>query len=146
MTNRFLVGKESAMSKGMGILACARILSICLFVSEMCAAGLAFQEQVVPVVDGRLGGCSADFTVKDKDQAPVYDAKIDLEIRYGFLGLRRLSLQVGTNSDGRARVAGLPDARDKTYRFRISSGALNKTVVMNTAEGCEAVFEVLLEE
>jgi len=112
----------------------------------MCSAGLAVQEQKVPVVDGRLGGCSADFTVKGRDGAPVYDAKIDVEVRHGFLGMRRLSLQVGTNSDGRARVAGLPDARNKTYRFQITSGEFNKTVVMDTAEGCEAAFEVLLED
>lgn len=133
------------MSNGKAIRACARILSLVLFVSGMCAAGLAFQEPVVPVVDGRLGGCSAEFAVRNKDRTPVYDAKIDVEIRYGFLGMRRLSLQVGTNSDGRARVAGLPDARNKTYRFQITSGQLNKTVVMDTAEGCEAAFEVLIE-
>ena len=144
--NKSLVGKENVMSKGKGIRVCVGILSICLVVSMADTAGFAFQEQVVPVVDGRLGGCSADFTVRDKDKAPVYDAKIDVEIRYGFLGMRRLSLQVGTNSDGRARVAGLPDARDKSYQFRISSGELNRTVVMDTAEGCEAVFEVLLGE
>lgn len=134
------------MSKGRGIRASAMILSICFVVSMTGMTGLAFQEQVVPVVDGRLGGCSADFTVKDKDKTPVYDAKIDLEIRYGFLGMRRLSLQVGTNSEGRARIAGLPDARDKSYQFRIASGELTKTVVMNTGEGCEAEFEVLLGE
>jgi hypothetical protein len=133
------------MSNGNAIRAFAGILTLGLFLSGMCGAGLAFQEQIVPVVDGRLGGCSADFTVRGRDGIPVYDAKIDVEIRHGFLGLRRLSLQVGTNSDGRARVAGLPDARNKTYRFQITGGRLNRTVVMDTAEGCEAVFEVLLE-
>ena len=134
------------MSKGRGIRVCDMIFSACFVVLMMGMAGLAFQEQVVPVVDGRLGGCSADFTVRDKDKAPVYDAKIDVEIRYGFLGMRRLSLQVGTNSEGRARVTGLPDARDKSYQFRVASGELSKTVVMNTGEGCEAEFEVLLGE
>lgn len=104
------------------------------------------QEQIVPVVDGHLGGCSADFTVTDKDQVPLYDAKIDVTIRYGFLGLRKMSLQVGTNSDGRARVAGLPDKSNKTFHFDITSGMMSGTVSMNTSDRCNATFEVELEE
>ena len=108
--------------------------------------GFAAQKQVVPLVDGHLGRCSADFTVTDKDKNPLYDAKIDVTIRYGFLGLRRMSLQVGTNSEGKARVAGLPDKPDKKYLFKITSGTLSDTVLMNTSDGCNAEFEASLEE
>jgi hypothetical protein len=104
------------------------------------------QEQIIPVVDGHLGGCSADFTVTDKNHVPLYDAKIDVTIRYGFLGLRKMSLQVGTNSDGRARVAGLPDKSNKTFNFEITSGMMSGTVSMNTSDRCDATFEVVLEE
>ena len=109
-------------------------------------AGLIAQEQVVPVVDGKLGRCTADFIVTDEDKNPLYDAKIDVSIRYGFLGLRRMSLQVGTNSEGKARVAGLPDKSDKKYSFRITSGTMYDAVLMNTSDGCNAVFEVTLKE
>ena len=108
--------------------------------------GFAAQKQVVPVVDGHLGRCTADFTVTDKDKNPLYDAKIDVSLRYGFLGLRRMSLQVGTNSEGKARVAGLPDKADKEFLFKITSGVLSGTVLMNTSDGCNAEFEVALEE
>ena len=110
--------------------------------------GVAAQDQAVPVaaVDGRLGRCSADFTVKDINQAPVYDAKIDVSLSYGFLGMRKLSLQVGTNSEGRARVTGLPDKSGKTFTFKITSGMLSETVLMNTSDGCKSTFEVVLDE
>lgn len=107
---------------------------------------IAAQEQTVPVVDGRLGGCSADFTVKNKDRVPIYDAKIDVSLRYGFLGLRKMSLQVGTNSEGRARIAGLPDKSGKSFRFEITSGTMSGTVLMNTSDQCNAIFEVVLGE
>lgn len=110
------------------------------------AGGSAAEGPVVPVVDGHLGGCSAEFTVTDANLDPVYDAKIDVSFRHGFLGLRKLSLQVGTNSEGRARVAGLPDNPDKTYQFRISSGKISKTVAMSTSDGCDAVFKVALDK
>ncbi|MBN2243218.1 MAG: hypothetical protein JW793_11050 [Acidobacteria bacterium] len=109
-------------------------------------APIQAQEQVVPVVDGHLGRCTADFTVTDKDGNPIYDAKIDVSIRYGFLGMRRMSLQVGTNGEGRARVAGLPDKPDKKFSFKITSGSLSDAVLMNTSDGCKAGFEVVLEE
>jgi len=117
------------------------ILTLVLAAAAAAAAG---PEQPVPVVDGCLGGCSAEFTVRDAGGLPLYDAKIDVSLRYGFLGLRRMSLQVGTNSDGRARVAGLPDSPGKTFRFVVTSGALEKAVLMNTSDGCSAVFDVSL--
>jgi hypothetical protein len=107
---------------------------------------ISAEKPVVPVVDGHLGSCSAEFTVMDKDQTPLYDAKIDVSLRYGFLGLRRMSLQVGTNGEGQARVEGLPDDLDKTFRFVITSGSMTKKVLMNTSDGCDAAFKVVLIE
>lgn len=123
-----------------------KIVLFCLLLLGTCTVGLGFQVPVVPVVDAHLGGCSAAFTVVDKEQAPVYDAKIDVSFRYGFLGLRKMSLQVGTNSDGRARVAGLPDGSRKTFLFEVTSGTLSQTVVMHTSDKCDAVFDVKLTE
>ena len=53
----------------------------------------------VPVVDGGIGQCSADFTVTDAEGAPVYAAKIKVHIAYGFMYARKLDLEVGTNAD-----------------------------------------------
>src|ERR1700691_2515864 len=63
----------------------------------------------VPAIDGGIGTCSADFIVNDADGKPVYAATIKVHIEYGFMYLRKLDLQVGTNADGKARVTGFPD-------------------------------------
>ncbi len=107
---------------------------------------LTAQEQVVPVVDGQSGQCKADFTVMDGDKNPLYDAKIDVTFRHGFFGVRKMSLQVGTNSEGKARVVGLPDKSKKTFEFKISFGILSDTVFMRTSDDCKAVFDVVLQE
>ena len=109
-------------------------------------AGLMAQEPVVPVVDGELGQCTADFTVRDVEENPIYDAKIEITFRHGFFGVRKMSLQVGTNSEGKARVIGLPDKSKKTFQFKVTLGGLSDTVLMNTADGCQTAFEVVLKK
>jgi hypothetical protein len=65
--------------------------------------------KTIPMIDGALGSCSADFTVTDTAGAPVYNAKVRVHIAYGFLNARKLDLEVGTNADGKARFEGLPN-------------------------------------
>src|SRR5581483_6702241 len=81
------------------------------------AAGVLFQQPggapkpvPVPILDAKLGTkCSADFTVNDEEVKPVYDATVHVRVRYGFAGIKRSDLEVGTNSEGKARIQGLPD-------------------------------------
>lgn len=108
------------------------------------SAALSAEEPKVPVVDGQIGQCSADFTVKDSEDKPIYDAKIAVMIRHGFLGLHKTELQVGTNSDGKARVAGLPERVKRTLKFEITSGGNSKTISVDTSEKCDSTFEVIL--
>ena len=122
------------------------VLFLILTVNLSFGAASEDQKPVIPVVDGHLGSCSAEFTVKGAGESPLYDAKIDVSLKYGFLGLRKMSLQVGTNADGQARVAGLPDDEGKTYRFVITRGQLSKSVLMRTSDGCNAVFQITLDE
>ena len=99
----------------------------------------------VPVVKGDLGPCSADFTVLDSNGKPVYDAKIHVTILYGFMNKRKSELEVGTNSDGKARIEGLPDRLKKPpMEFRIRSGDLTKSVTQDPATDCHASFNVPL--
>ena len=98
----------------------------------------------VPVVDGHLGSCSVVFTVLDKDKKPVYDAKIDVVVRYGLMGLHKSELEVGTNSDGKAKVAGLPERSKKPLEFQVTHGTLSKTVQHDPSKKCEASIEVIL--
>jgi hypothetical protein len=122
-----------------------RLLSVAGLLLIFLAAGAVAQETaVVPVVDGHLGSCSADFTVVDMKGSPIYNAKIDVSLRYGFMGLRRMSLEVGTNSDGKARVAGLPDKSKNPFRFEITSGSLFESVLLNIQDRCNDTFHVIL--
>jgi len=98
----------------------------------------------VPVVDGGIGPCKADFTVKDGDGKPLYDAKISVTLKYGFWSKRKTDLQVGTNSDGKARVTGLPDLPKKPLEFTIKSGTVMKSVTDDPSATCNATFDVTL--
>src|SRR4029077_20693608 len=80
------------------------------------AAPQSAAPQEVPVLKANLGGdCSADFVVR-QDGQPVYNATVHVKVRYGALSVKRSDLEIGTNSDGKARIEGLPaKARPLAY-------------------------------
>jgi DNA-binding beta-propeller fold protein YncE len=96
------------------------------------------------VISARLGPCSADFTVTDANGAPVYAAIVHVRIRYGFMSLKRMDLEVGTNSEGKARVEGLPErARPMTYD--ITKDARKAMVDQEVATTCRGTYSVALK-
>jgi hypothetical protein len=99
----------------------------------------------IPIVDGGVGKCSVDFTVTDADHAPVYDAKISVHIAYGFMRARKLDLQVGTNSDGKARFEGLPAKVREPLTFVAAKQELVGTATYDPAVECNAKHEIVLE-
>ena len=100
----------------------------------------------VPVIDGALGPCSADFTVTDSNGGPVYDAKIRVHIAYGFMSMRKLDLEIGTNADGKARVIGLPDRIKHGLYFHTSQGDRTAETFDDPTNTCKAQFTVMLEK
>ena len=102
--------------------------------------------KVVPVIDGGAGTCSADFIVNDNAGAPVYAATIKVHIDYGFMYLRKLDLQVGTNVDGKARFTGLPDRTKRGLFFRASQGDREGSAFDDPSNTCKAQFTVTLEK
>ena len=98
----------------------------------------------LPIIDARLGACAADFTVTDADGKPVYNATIRVRIRYGFMNVKRMDLEVGTNSDGKARVDGLP-AKAKPLAYEITRADKQAAVEQNLATSCKASYEVSLK-
>jgi hypothetical protein len=103
----------------------------------------------VPVINADIGTCTADFTVKDSDSKPIYDAKIRVSIKHGFMGQRKTDLEIGTNSDGKARFEGLPDKKKKPkgpIEYQIRAGELTKTIVQDPLVQCEANFDVVLQK
>jgi hypothetical protein len=113
--------------------------------SALGAPLMASNTPEVPVVDGGLGSCRADFTVKDEAGKPIYNAKIDVTLKSGGLFSRRKTeLEVGTNNDGKARIIGLPDSPKKPLEFQIKSGTVTKSVEDDPSTNCTAVYEVIL--
>ena len=99
----------------------------------------------VTLMKAALGGsCSADFTVKDADGKPVYAAMVHVKVRYGFAGVKRADLEVGTSSEGKARIEGLPGkARPMTYD--VSKDGKKAEVTQDVSDTCRATFDVVLK-
>ena len=109
-------------------------------------AGRSSDAQPVPVVDGGIGPCSADFAVTDAAGAPVYAAKVSVHIAHGFMYARKLDLEVGTNSDGKARFTGLPDRAKHGFFFKASEGDRTAEAFDDPASTCRAQFTVTLRK
>jgi hypothetical protein len=102
--------------------------------------------KTVPVIDGGIGPCSAEFTVTDTAQAPVYAAKISVHIAYGFMYLHKLDLEVGTNASGKARFIGLPDRTKQGLFFRASEGGREGSAFIDPAKTCKAELTIAIEK
>jgi hypothetical protein len=100
----------------------------------------------VPVVDGGIGPCSADFTVTDPDNHPVYAANIKVHIAYGFMYARKLDLEVGTNADGKARFTGLPDRVKRGLFFEASESDRTAETFVDPSTTCKSQFTVILRK
>jgi hypothetical protein len=100
----------------------------------------------VPVIDGGIGPCSADFKVIDNSGAPIYAANINVHIAYGFMYVRKLDLQIGTSASGQARFIGLPDRTKQGLFFRASDGAREGSAFVDPAKTCKADLTITLEK
>lgn len=109
-----------------------------------CEGNITADSPEVPVVDAGLGSCRADFVVKGGSDKPLFNAKINLTIKYGFLGKRKSEVEIGTNSDGKARVTGLPNLPKKPLEFSIKSGDVSTTVTDDPSTNCNATFNVTM--
>jgi hypothetical protein len=99
----------------------------------------------VPVIDGGVGSCTADFTITDNAGAPVYAAKIKVHIAYGFGSFHKLDLEVGTNADGKARFTGLPNTSKRGLTFHASEGNRAGDAFDDPAKTCQAQFPISLQ-
>ena len=100
----------------------------------------------IPVIDGGLGSCSADFTITDTNNKPIYLAKIKVHIAYGFGSFHKLDLEVSTNVDGKARFTGLPDRVKRGLFFEVSEGDRTGNAFDDPTKTCQAQFAVTLHK
>ncbi|MGH9740554.1 MAG: hypothetical protein ACRD4X_18500 [Candidatus Acidiferrales bacterium] len=130
-------------------LVCTMVMSVIGLAGVGARAAIAANQPAgaapeVPSVDAGIGTCRADFDVKDGAGKPLYNAKINITIKYGFMNLHKAQLQAPTNTNGRARFTGLPNFSKKPLQFVISSGTVSKTETDDPASNCNAVFNVTL--
>ena len=104
------------------------------------------QSKTVPVIDGGIGPCTADFTITDSDGKPVYDAKIKVHIAYRFMNAHKLDLEVGTNVNGKARFTGLPDKIKHGIYFYATQGDLQAEAFDYPGSNCKAAFSLALRK
>jgi hypothetical protein len=100
----------------------------------------------VPSLDGGIGPCTADFLITDASGTPVYAAKINVHIAYGFASIRKLDLQISTNIDGKARFTGLPDHIKHGIYFHASEGNRIGEAFDDPANTCKTQFTITLRE
>src|SRR6202161_3083312 len=128
------------------------LVALMLALTAFCPPALQAQNpqpvdpKTVPVIDGAIGPCSADFTITDTTGAPVYAATIQVHIAYGFMYLHKLDLQVGTNADGKARFTGLPDRTRQGLFFRASEGGREGSAFDDPAKTCKTQFTIVLRK
>jgi hypothetical protein len=100
----------------------------------------------VPLIDGGIGPCSADFTITDSAGAPVYAATIRVHIAYRFMNAHKLDLEVGTNAAGKARFTGLPEKSKQGLFFQASEGTREGSAFDDPAKTCQANFTIALQK
>ena len=98
----------------------------------------------VPVLKAGLGPCSADFIVKDADGMPVYAAAVHVKVRYGVFGVKRADLEVGTNSNGEARIEGLPD-KARPLVYDVQKAGKKAAAEQNVESSCSAKYDLTLK-
>lgn len=98
----------------------------------------------IPAIDAGIGSCTADFTIADPANKPIYNAKINVHIAYGTLSVRKLDLEVATNVDGKARFTGLPSKLKRNLYFEATSSNLQAEAVDDVNKTCTAQFTLQL--
>ncbi len=100
----------------------------------------------IPVIDGALGSCTADFIINDTANKPIYLAKIKVHIAYGFLSAHKLDLEVSTNVDGKARFTGLPNSVKRGLFFEASESDRSGNAFDDPSKTCQAQFTITLRK
>lgn len=116
--------------------------------SLLLAPAICASQQSVPVpsVNANLGPCTVDFTVNQSSNKPLYNAEISVKIAYGFMGMKKMDLKVGTNSEGKARFVGLPEkVHDPPLEFVVNAKGLSKSLNYWPSVKCQARYDVVME-
>lgn len=116
-----------------------------LILSLFFAGLLHADSQPVPQVDAGIGACTVDFTVTQGINQPLYNAEISVHIAYGFMGMKKMDLKIGTDNKGRARFVGLPQkVHNPPLDFVVRAKGTTKTVHYWPNVKCKARYAVVM--
>ncbi len=96
-------------------------------------------------ISAELGTCSALITVTGADSKPVYNAKVNTRIRYGFMGAKRLDLETFTSAGGQVKITQLPEVPKKPVFIYISKDDKLEIVEFKPDVHCHATFDLQLK-
>lgn len=77
---------------------------------------------------------------------PLYKAKIETLIKYGFGGFHRLTLELYTDVDGRARFEGLPERPRQPLAFEVTYEGRSTTVIVHPVQKCHGSYEAIVTD
>ncbi len=95
-------------------------------------------------ISADLGPCSAQFKVTDLAGKPIYNAKIAVQIKYGFMAKRKLDLEAATDANGKVKFVKMPGEARRPITFRISFGQETAEIGFDPATTCDANYVVPL--
>lgn len=105
------------------------------------------QADDIPVTEGGSGPCSVELTVTDADAKPVYAARIDVHMAYGFAGAHKLDMSVYTNAQGKARFTGIPaKVKKPPIEFHAKKDNLVGMATMDPATECQAKHDIVMDK
>ena len=123
------------------------LCSLLVAVPLLSVAQAPAHDEQVPVIQGGVGPCSLELTVRGADGKPVYAATVRVHIKYGFSEMRRLDLEAGTNSDGKVRFAGLPaKVQRPPLEFHASKEMVEGIASFDPSTECHASRDLKLEK
>lgn len=125
-------GKAGKVNIRQSVTNSLRLLALGLALSGVAGAAAAG----TPVLDAEAGPCALAITVSDPENRPVYAAKIRVTVRYGFMGLRKTSLEIHTDTEGKALLTGLPETPKGRLEFEVTSGRFSTIVSTYPSSRC----------
>jgi hypothetical protein len=122
------------------------LLGVALFVAAQAQQPAQPQQpDDIPATDGGSGPCSVELTVTGADAKPVYAARIDVHMEYGFGGFHKLDMGVYTNAQGKAKFTGIPaKVRKPPIEFHAKKDDLIGLATMDPAAECQAKHDIVL--
>jgi hypothetical protein len=114
-----------------------------VFILLLATSSISFAE--TPTISADLGACTADFKVTDAHDKPMYDAKVHVIIRYGFLAKRKTELEAATDSNGQVRFTGMPSDPKRDIVFDVHKDNMTQSIPYDPTANCHQHFDVKLK-